>query len=189
MVQEIESVQLVITHTAVKRLNSPKSGNCFSNDNFCFPWVVWKCLIKWNYFFLTNSLHSAGRVFVSLLVSGMGMSSGEAMGSSAVWPEGGRWGWAVGRSWGAVLGDLKAGKSSSEEERHTHRLTPFWVSSLHSSVRLCQPGQPQGYIPRSWVATVVQNIDTELILFATTSKKAEVYWAIAGFCQTCLRIA
>lgn len=36
MGQEIESVQLVIFHRADNRLNSPKSSNYFSNDNFSF---------------------------------------------------------------------------------------------------------------------------------------------------------
>lgn len=55
MVQEIESVQLVIFYTADNRLNSPKSGNYFSNDSFSFLWVIWECLMKQKYFSITSS--------------------------------------------------------------------------------------------------------------------------------------
>lgn len=85
LAQEIKSGQLVIFHTADNRLNSSKSGSYFSNDNFGFPWVIWKCLIKQDYFFITNFLHSPIGVFMNLLPSGMGVSRGEALMSSSRW--------------------------------------------------------------------------------------------------------
>lgn len=55
---EQEIVQLVIFHTEDNRPNSPKDQAIILVITICFPWVIWKCLIKQNYFFISNSLHN-----------------------------------------------------------------------------------------------------------------------------------
>lgn len=143
IVQEIQSVQLVIFHTEGNRLNSPKSGNYFSNDNFSFPWVIWKCAVKQNDFFLTSFFHATVRVIMTLLTSEIAVSRGEAPMSISGWREG------------------QAG-NSSEKELHSPHLALFWVSSSCSdSTGFCQTGWPHSDLLGSWVATMAQKAGTE----------------------------
>lgn len=163
MAQEIESVQLVIFHTADSRLNSPKSGNYFSNDNFSFLWVIWKCLMKQKYFFITNFLHWTIRVFMNLLTSGMRMSREGGPDDSSGWPGAGQ--------------AFPGGATSQPPPRS------YWVSSPCShSAGFCQLGEPQAELLGSWVATVAQKAGTEANFTCCKSKKTWVYEGIIGFC-------
>lgn len=155
LVQEIESVQLVIFHTADNRLNSSKSSSYFSNDNFGFPWVIWKCLMKRSYFFITSFLHSPALVFMNLLIS-----AGEALMGSSGWL--GSWSSLSQRRSFTATSLLPVGLAYP-----ALTLLGFANQARHKQTSL-NLGKPQ------WLRRHIQ----KLILFAATSNKTGVYWAV-----------